>query len=201
MTKENSIERLGTTESINTFKALSWKTYSTSTYGTSTISFNKLLNSSSKPSVSSINYKGDRLYDNGTSRPSSYDIKGEIFSLFIRSLRKQDSYSKILEDIDRFRNLKYNWDGNEAEETTDVAIKVAKQVVNELAHNGISIDICVPMRDGGVQVDINGSLYDKEIEIHPNGTINLIIYNKTADVVDDKLISAVDVVKTIKQYL
>ncbi len=199
--KESSNKKTGIIQGKNIFKALPWKIYSTSDYDNFTIGFDKkLLDFSFEPSISPTNYKDNRLYINRVNKPSNYDIKDKNFSLFIASLKNQDSYSKILKAINSFKNLNYNWDGYDAEKTTDTAINIAKKVADKIIKNGITIDICVPMRDGGIQFDMDGYIYDKEIEIHPNGTMNLVVYNKDADIIDSKPASINDITKLIVQY-
>ncbi len=139
-------------------------------------------------------FKGNGFYKNSIFKYNEKTIA------HLQNLVDERSRAKYFEEIDSFKTLKYNWDGYNAEPTADAAIHLAKEVVTELISNRIKIDICVPMRDGGIQFDIDGDKYSTEIEIHPDQTISLIVYNENAEIVKNKIISLSEI-KTIKQYI
>lgn len=91
----------------------------------------------------------------------------------------------LSKEIDRLRYLQENWDSYNAEPIFEQSIELAQNFINDLAIYGILIDFSVPLRDGGIQLEKSFEERDIEIEIHPVGTITLLVFDKDANCLEE----------------
>lgn len=83
--------------------------------------------------------------------------------------------------ICNYSNLEKNWDSYDAEEITETSIVTASNILDSLLGKTNMFTIVInPMRDGGVQIEINDTT---KIEIL-NDTVTTIAYNNRADIIN-----------------
>jgi len=98
--------------------------------------------------------------------------------------------------VDSFSKLHENWDGYGADRINLSAQKSAINIIHQFAKNDVFNNINMhifPMRDGGIQVELDGSIITAELEIDQNGTVKFIQYNEEGDIVDERIFSEFDV--------
>ena len=93
---------------------------------------------------------------------------------------------EINSQLDSFSNLEVNWDGEGAPLINQNCIQWSKSIVNTIIDNGMVIDFCVPLRNGGIQLELDGENFDIEIEVHSNNYHYLIVYDKDGEIINKK---------------
>ncbi len=95
------------------------------------------------------------------------------------------SYSDwyVLESrISDFQQLQNNWDGNNAEAISNVALTIAYRILQQLkigniSSQGLTINV-FPMRDGGIQFEFDSVNICAELEINPEGLMQFLLFNE-----------------------
>ncbi|AII54474.1 MULTISPECIES: hypothetical protein [Hymenobacter] len=87
---------------------------------------------------------------------------------------------KLLAQLETFRNLSPNWDSYGALPTEERALARARQLLNSLSLQlvyapAVSVHV-FPMRDGGIQVELDRDNASMEIEVHPDGTEDYLLF-------------------------
>lgn len=104
--------------------------------------------------------------------------------------------ASMISIVDSFSDLQKNWDGYNADRITSVAQKSAINILHQLGKNNIFNRISVhifPMRDGGIQFELDGSFITAELEIDPYGTVKFMLYNDEGDIRDERQLTDYDV--------
>jgi hypothetical protein len=83
--------------------------------------------------------------------------------------------------VEAFRALQPDWDTYGALPIQEVAIRQARRLLHLLSMQltgarPLSIHV-FPMRDGGVQIEIDGDEMEMEVEVHPDGTEDYLVFN------------------------
>jgi len=151
--------------------------------------YNNISNSNNKfvaePVANYSTYKNSELI-------MHYSI--DINSLISKNTQKTNSIKLInLKDrINGFKSLKANWDSYNAEPISKYAIYAAIDLLSSLNKkgylsfdSGINVNI-FPMRDGGIQFDIDNLDFSIEIEIDIKGDLSLLHFNNNRDIVEEK---------------
>lgn len=145
------------------------------------------------------------FYDGGKST--------EIFNAFVvAAMSNGDSYRRsysgtvvshnsiqvasMISIVDSFSELHENWDGYNADRITSAAQKSAINIIHQFGKNDVFNKISVhifPMRDGGIQFELDGSIITAELEIDPKGTVKFMQYNEVGDIADERQLSDYDV--------
>lgn len=99
----------------------------------------------------------------------------------IITIKFGEEVKSLFSDINSFKNLEYNWDSYGAESISKQSINTAVSLIESLYWENIIINFATPMRDGGIQLEKQFSAHDCEIEIHPDGEIILLIFDKEAN--------------------
>jgi len=91
--------------------------------------------------------------------------------------------TKLIDKINNFSKLKYNWDSYNADTISktsiDVAIDILKHFINHFSDD-ITIDV-FPMRDGGIQFELDNI----EIEINQNGKLKFILFDNNDNIIKE----------------
>ena len=95
---------------------------------------------------------------------------------------------KLQRQLETFRALEADWDTYGASPITDAAIRQAGRILNSLslqlaAVRGISMHV-FPMRDGGVQIDLDKKTASVEIEVHPEATQTYLLFDTDGELID-----------------
>lgn len=88
---------------------------------------------------------------------------------------------QLARQVEAFRALPPNWDTYGALPTQEPAIRRAQQLLDLLSlqltsSRSVSIHV-FPMRDGGVQLEVDREGAEMEIEVHPDGTEDYLVFN------------------------
>ncbi|MBL4753190.1 MAG: hypothetical protein JKY52_06300 [Flavobacteriales bacterium] len=107
------------------------------------------------------------------------NLKRSFSNILIKPL--SGDLVNLKEKIDSFRELERNWDSYDADPISAICIEEANRVNRFLSGLGLwqlGIPIHVfPMRDGGIQFEIDHPDHSFEIEVHPNGLTELFSYD------------------------
>jgi len=103
----------------------------------------------------------------------------------------------LMNRIEEFKNLESNWDTYNADKISPAGISNAKQIVNVFGINNIIFDCAFPMRDGGVQLEINSKGCNIEIEVSLDSDIKLLVFNKVNNLILEKNFKMIDLDKLI----
>lgn len=92
--------------------------------------------------------------------------------------------------VEAFRNLPPDWDTYGAEPIQEAAIRQARRLLHQLSMQmtsvrSVSLHV-FPMRDGGVQIEIDGRDMEMEIEVHPDGTQDYLVFNSEGKLLPTK---------------
>jgi hypothetical protein len=113
-------------------------------------------------------------------------VKVRTLRLKIHTLTILNPIAELLKnEIVKLKFLPHNWDSYNAESISINAINLATDLVELLELNNILINLCTPLRDGGVQLEKSFIENDVEIEIHPDRTITLLIFDKEANFIEE----------------
>lgn len=87
---------------------------------------------------------------------------------------------KLLTQVSSFEELAYDWDTYGALPIAAGAIARARQLLNALSLQlvyapAVSVHV-FPMRDGGVQVELDRDSASMEIEVHPDGSQDYLLF-------------------------
>lgn len=75
--------------------------------------------------------------------------------------------SENVETLKSFRALDDNWNGFGANKPTDGSIENSINIVKVIENLfGYKVDICYPLDNGGIQIDVTSSNFNYEIEVH-----------------------------------
>lgn len=110
----------------------------------------------------------------------------------IKAIAKQSFLARLAE----FKGLERNWDGENSDAVSDAVLALAKKVGDKLIDSGAKIDFCVPLRNGGVQIEFKLE-NDCEIEVHPNGEIFFLVYDELLNLTNKESIT----LEEIKQHV
>ncbi|TDN36962.1 hypothetical protein E4631_19975 [Hymenobacter sp. UV11] len=94
---------------------------------------------------------------------------------------------KLLTQVNSFKDLAYDWDTYGALPIAEGAIAQARQLLNALSLQlvyapAVSVHV-FPMRDGGVQVELDRDSASMEIEVHPNGSQDYLLFNPDGSII------------------
>ena len=94
---------------------------------------------------------------------------------------------KLLTQVDSFKDLADDWDTYGALPIAAGAIAQARQLLDALSLQlvyapAVSVHV-FPMRDGGVQVELDRESASMEVEIHPDGTQDYLLFNPDGSVI------------------
>lgn len=111
------------------------------------------------------------------------DFIAEQLSIVLRC----EMFALNIDALASFHSLQENWDDNGANAPTTKALESAQDWLNytnlgKLALNGGRVNT-FPTRNGGVQIDIDGLENPLEIEISPDGDMELLAYNQDLDLI------------------
>ncbi len=99
---------------------------------------------------------------------------------------KSDKYYKLIDTINWFPSLKQNWDSYNADPIDEIAVKKAKEVLENLqSHLFLDSDMYIhlfPMRDGGIQFEFDKGNLCAELEIGALGNLTFISFDKEFNV-------------------
>ena len=97
-------------------------------------------------------------------------------------------YINLKDTIYGFGRLEKNWDSFNADAISNISINTAIEALDHLNLKGyLNIDFIVyafPMRDGGIQFEIEGENISAEIEISPEGIPTFILFNNGGDIIE-----------------
>ena len=105
-----------------------------------------------------------------------------------------------IENIQSFTSLLHGWDSYDAEVVSEKCIQEAVQTVHDFDSIEVIVQFSVPLRDGGVQLEIEGKTHDAEIEIHPDDKNMYLIYDKAANLVEKGALG-LDTIQKIKEFV
>lgn len=86
----------------------------------------------------------------------------------------------VIEDLGSLSRLKENWDTYGAPRINDGCIKDALSLLKEVQGDSSPAPSCVPTSEGGIQLEWHRSSIDLEIEISPQGTVEVYFRNPSA---------------------
>ncbi len=96
----------------------------------------------------------------------------------------------LARQVESFRSLQPDWDTYGALPTHESAIRRARRLLDLLSlqlTDARSVRIHVfPMRDGGVQIDVDREEAEMEIEVHPDGTEDYLVFNPDGNLLPTK---------------
>jgi len=119
---------------------------------------------------------------------SAYIFGDAIQKLLNREILTERLKAPVNNKLDSFIHLKKNWDSYNADKVSQQTIDFSKKVVATLIENDVPIDFCVPLRNGGVQLEFHDGTNEFELEIHPNRSIIYIKYDLEGNIVQKKKI-------------
>ena len=88
---------------------------------------------------------------------------------------------KLLTQVNSFKDLAYDWDTYGALPIAEGAVAQARQLLNALSLQlvyapAVSVHV-FPMRDGGVQVELDRDSAAMEIEVHNDGSQDYLLFS------------------------
>lgn len=83
----------------------------------------------------------------------------------------------VIEDLESLSRLKENWDTYGAPRINDGCIKDALSLLEEVQGDSSPAPSCVPTSEGGIQLEWHRNGVDLEIEISPQGTVEVYFRN------------------------
>ncbi len=97
----------------------------------------------------------------------------------------------LLEQLDAMRNLPSNWDGYGADALDHSTVALAKLLVEYFSlleqAKGVDRHIRVhPTRVGGVLIEWEDEHYEHELEVYPDGHLELLHENKATGVMEEE---------------
>jgi hypothetical protein len=96
---------------------------------------------------------------------------------------KSDSnhFIDLMNRIEQFSTLKPNWDTYGAEQTNELVIEIARKLLIDLYSKNLIDPVFTvnvfPIRDGGIQFEIDADEDSCEVEISPKEILTLITYD------------------------
>ena len=93
------------------------------------------------------------------------------------------SINLVLERLNDLSNLSYNWDDDGANSISEMSILKSKELIIKLYSSGVCIDYVFPMRNGGIQLEVDDLNKFIEIEVSPNGDVKFLVYNTDYDII------------------
>jgi len=125
----------------------------------------------------------------------------------LHGLKKSRDENSLIKDlinrIEEFKNLDSNWDTYNADKISPDSITNARQIVKIFGTNNIIFDCAFPMRDGGVQLEINSKDFNIEIEVNPDTEIKLLVFNKVNNLIlekDFKMLNLDNLIARVHEY-
>lgn len=115
----------------------------------------------------------------GISTGRSHSI---IESLFNREIL----FESFSSSLNEYKNLDHNWDGYNAEKPSLPAIEYAKKIIKYLILHGIKNPFLYPMRNGGVQIEFQEHTNNFEIEINPDKSIILLVFDNQDNLIREQ---------------
>jgi hypothetical protein len=98
------------------------------------------------------------------------------------------TYTEFSEKINGFRFLEKNWDSYNADTISDKAIQKAISILDKIIQTtqNHSIKLHVfPMRNGGIQFELDNENQSFEIEIDTNGILKFIRFDEEGDILEE----------------
>ncbi len=106
----------------------------------------------------------------------------------VTTQKKSSSYQLLLEKINGFQFLDKNWDSYNADTISTKAIQTAVSILEKIVQTtkNYSIELHVfPMRNGGIQFELDSDSLSLEIEIDTKGDLKLIRFDEEGDILEE----------------
>jgi len=98
-------------------------------------------------------------------------------SLILRKLTPSDDALKIFAKLQSFRQLKENWDGYNAAEPSEHAIRAAVRLVEDLDRAGQKVYFVAPGPNGEIVVEIRRGDRSLEVYIDEQGNREYVVFD------------------------
>ena len=121
-----------------------------------------------------------------------YDSCIVLLTFLGRNEERMCAMANLIEQLDRMTTLRPNWDGYGADPPHAATISLAKELVAWVSAieraNGLDRHMRVhPTRVGGVLLEWEDDRYEHELEVYPDGRLELLHENKmTGEMKDQK---------------
>ena len=97
--------------------------------------------------------------------------------------------SENIEVVKSFRSLENNWDGYGANRPSEEAIENSIQLIRAIESSvGYKVDICYPLDNGGIQVDVSSSYFGYELEVFDD-SFELLKFDQNNSIIDTMTLS------------
>jgi len=101
--------------------------------------------------------------------------------------REFAALDQVVQQVRVLAQLEPNWDGDDAHPIAPAAISEAEKIVREVISRYPLLDrslrpfFVVGVPDGGVQMEWRAGLRSVEVEVHPDGSIECLVVDRTGD--------------------
>ena len=106
----------------------------------------------------------------------------------ITTQKKSSNYQVLSEKINGFQFLEKNWDSYNADTISTKAIQkvvsILDKVINSIQNKSIEIHV-FPMRNRGIQFELDSDNFSLEIEIDIKGALKLIRFNEEGEILEE----------------
>ncbi|WP_262250031.1 hypothetical protein [Parapedobacter soli] len=107
--------------------------------------------------------------------------------------------SESIEAVKSFRTLEDDWNGYGATKPSEAAILNSIRLIRNIENSArFKVDICYPLDNGGIQIDISAPPFDYELEVFDD-SFELLKFNQSNSLIDTVTLP-LDTIDYIAEY-